>query len=118
MHAKVARLTSVRCRASSNVPRRTNPEKAIKTMYQERFCKNCSHFMLDSKANDFNEAVKLGRCMLYPVVDPVTGDMDYVHARTLRLGVGSDACGPSAKYYETRPDGADALATADLLGPM
>lgn len=117
MLAKAARLPSVRCRALSQKTPRTDPAKAITSLYKDKFCKNCAHFMLDSKAVDFNEAVRLGRCMLYPVVDPVTGDMDYVHARTLRLGVGLDACGPSAKYYELRPDGADALATADMLGP-
>ena len=91
----VAKPSVASGRAPARVPRAP--------AFNGRFCKDCRYFRKGSDRGCTDEDnVRLGKCMLYPVVDPVSGWVDFVHARTVRMGVGENSCGAEGRYFEDR----------------
>lgn len=56
----------------------------------DKFCVNCSNYMLSHNGIDF------GKCAASKTVNLVTGEKDYKYCSTMRA---NGSCGPDAKYF-------------------
>ncbi len=68
-----------------------------------RFCKDCAHFTESSSyAKASPDAVRYGYCKLFTVTDVVTGEEQYVHARSIRMKQisGVKTCGMNGDFFE------------------
>ena len=95
--------------AKPAIPRleRPNVIKAIRCLAQDKYCKDCTHFIEDTSFTAGSpEAKRYGYCKLFSVRDIVSGEDRYVHARTIRMKdiPGVPTCGIHAAFYQVKKE--------------
>ena len=75
---------------------RIDKSAIIPHAYNTRICKDCANFHTnDQYPVGSKEAIRYGYCNLFKVIDVVSGEERYVHARTIRMKTipGVKTCG-------------------------